>query len=133
DVVPIAGLNAGPSLIENIARDLSELPALVSLLASAIVDEPPAITRDGGMFCDGYSPALDELRSAGREGKDWIAQLQQRAIEETGIKSLRLRYSSVFGYFIEVTKSNLDAVPESWHRKQTVANGERFITPELKE
>ncbi len=85
------------------------------------------------MFRDGYYAPLDELRAAAREGKDWIAQLQQRAIEDTGIKSLKVRYTSVFGYFIEVTKSNLGAVPPHWHRKQTVANGERFITPELKE
>ncbi|MHA3773310.1 DNA mismatch repair protein MutS [Verrucomicrobiota bacterium sgz303538] len=121
------------TLSAQIAADLHELPHLVELLTRAIVDEPPALTKEAGMFRDGYSPALDELRSAGREGKDWIAQLQQRAIEETGIKSLKVRYTSVFGYFIEVTKSNLSAVPETWHRKQTVANGERFITPELKE
>jgi len=113
--------------------DLHPLPHLVDLLAKAIVDEPPALTREGGMFRDGYYLPLDELRNAGREGKDWIAQLQQRAIEETGIKSLKVRYTSVFGYFIEVTKSNLGAVPPHWHRKQTVATGERFITPELKE
>ncbi len=111
------------------------IPCRISSISSrdAIVDEPPALTRDGGMFRDGYYAALDELRNAGREGKDWIAQLQQRAIEETGIKSLKVRYTSVFGYFIEVTKSNLGAVPPHWHRKQTVATGERFITPELKE
>ena len=84
-------------------------------------------------FATATSPALDELRAAAREGKDWIAQLQQRAIDETGIKSLKVRYTSVFGYFIEVTKSNLAPVPAHWHRKQTVATGERFITPELKE
>jgi DNA mismatch repair protein MutS len=116
-----------------IRADLHPLPHVVDLLAKAIVDEPPALTREGGMFRDGYFTPLDELRSAGREGKDWIAQLQQRAIEETGIKSLKVRYTSVFGYFLEVTKSNLDAVPPHWHRKQTVATGERFITPELKE
>jgi DNA mismatch repair protein MutS len=113
--------------------DLHPLPHVVELLTRAIVDEPPALTREGGMFRDGYFAALDELRNAAREGKDWIAQLQQRAIEETGIKSLKVRYTSVFGYFIEVTKSNLHLVPPSWHRKQTVATGERFITPELKE
>ncbi len=121
------------TMAAQIASDLHELPHVVELLTRAIVDEPPALTKEGGMIRDGYSPALDELRNAGREGKDWIAQLQQRAIEETGIKSLKVRYTSVFGYFIEVTKSNLSSVPESWHRKQTVANGERFITPELKE
>ena len=113
--------------------EFHELPQLHELLLKAIVDEPPALTRDGGMFRDGYFAGLDELRSAGREGKDWIAQLQQREQELTGIKSLKVRYTSVFGYFIEVTKSNLHLVPPHWHRKQTVATGERFITPELKE
>ncbi len=122
-----------PTVPETILADLHPLPHIVELLARAIVDEPPALTREGGMFRDGYHAPLDELRNAGREGKDWIAQLQQRAIEETGIKSLKVRFTSVFGYFIEVTKSNLGAVPPSWHRKQTVATGERFITPELKE
>ena len=121
------------SLAWRILRDLHPLPHIVELLARAIVDEPPALTREGGMFRDGYHAPLDELRNAAREGKDWIAQLQQRAIEETGIKSLKVRFTSVFGYFIEVTKSNLAAVPPHWHRKQTVATGERFITPELKE
>ena len=116
-----------------LVANLEELPHLVGLLGKAIVDEPPAETREGGLFRDGYSPQLDELRAASREGKDWIAQLQQRAMAETGIKSLKIRYTSVFGYFIEVTKSNLHAVPATWHRKQTVATGERFITPELKE
>ncbi len=114
-------------------REMQELPNLVELLRRAIVDEPPAVTKEGGMFRDGYSPALDELRAGAREGKDWIAQLQQRAIEETGIKSLKVRYTSVFGYFIEVTKSNLHLAPPNWTRKQTISNGERFITPELKE
>ena len=120
-------------LTPQILADLHPLPHLVELLAKAIVDEPPALTREGGMFRDGYYAPLDELRNAGREGKDWIAQLQQRAIEETGIKSLKVRFTSVFGYFIEVTKSNLGAVPPHWHRKQTVATGERFITEELKQ
>ncbi len=136
DATPAAASGAHAlqnSLAVHIRQNLHPLPHIVDLLAKAIVDEPPALTRDGGMFRDGYFAALDELRNAGREGKDWIAQLQQRAIEETGIKSLKVRYTSVFGYFIEVTKSNLHLVPPSWHRKQTVATGERFITPELKE
>jgi DNA mismatch repair protein MutS len=125
---------AHPSeLTGQILSDLHALPHLVEILAKAIVDEPPALTREGGMFRDGYYAPLDELRNAAREGKDWIAQLQQKAIDETGIKSLKVRYTSVFGYFIEVTKSNLGAVPAHWHRKQTVATGERFITAELKE
>ncbi len=121
------------NLSAQIHAQLHPLPHLVELLTRAIVDEPPAHTRDGGIFRDGYHAALDELRSAACAGKDWIAQLQQKAIEETGIKSLKVRFTGVYGYFFEVTKSNLHAVPPTWHRKQTVATGERFITPELKE
>ncbi len=121
------------SLQSRLLAELHPLPHVVDLLSRAIVDEPPGDPKDGGMFRDGYSAQLDELRSASREGKTWIAQLQERLIEETGIKSLKVRFTSVFGYFIEVTKSNLGAVPPTWHRKQTVANGERYITPELKE
>jgi DNA mismatch repair protein MutS len=111
------------TLCHSIFSGLHELPHLVSLLASAIVEEPPALTRDGGMFRDGYYAPLDELRNAARAGKDWIAELQQREADATGIKSLKVRYTSVFGYFMEVTKSNLHLVPPTWHRKQTVATG----------
>jgi DNA mismatch repair protein MutS len=120
-------------LLNEVAEGLHTLPALADLLQKALVDEPPSTTRDGGMFRDGYLQTLDELRDAGNQGKKWIAELQQTAIEQTGIKSLKIRFTSVFGYFIEVTKSNLDAVPPEWTRKQTVATGERFITPQLKE
>ncbi len=85
------------------------------------------------MIRDGFDAALDELRAASRSGKDWIAKLQQDEIERTGIASLKVRFNSVFGYYIEVTRSNLDKVPAHYIRKQTIANGERFITPELKE
>lgn len=129
---PVAGTSL-PPLSEALDTGMKEFPALISLLASAIVDEPPIAIREGGIFRDGYYAALDELKAAGREGKDWIAQLQQREIETTGIKSLKVRYTSVFGYFIEITKSNLSSVPEHYIRKQTTVNGERFITPELKE
>jgi DNA mismatch repair protein MutS len=121
------------SLQSTLLGELHPLPHVVELLAKAIVDEPPGDPKDGGIFRDGYSAQLDELRSASREGKTWIAELQERLIEETGIKSLKVRFTSVFGYFIEITKSNLASVPPTWHRKQTVANGERYITPELKE
>ena len=115
------------------AEEMREFPDLVSLLETALVDEPPLAIKEGGIFRDGYSEPLDELRAAGREGKEWIAQLQQREIDRTGIKSLKVRFTSVFGYFIEITKANLGSVPEDYHRKQTTVNGERFITPELKE
>jgi DNA mismatch repair protein MutS len=124
---------AAPGLRARISEELHEFPDLVSLLETALVDEPPLAIKEGGMFRDGYSEPLDELRAAGREGKEWIAQLQQREIDRTGIKSLKIRYTSVFGYFIEITKANLPSVPAHYHRKQTTVNGERFITPELKE
>jgi DNA mismatch repair protein MutS len=97
------------------------------------VDEPPLAVKEGGMIRDGFDTALDELRTAQRGGKDWIAKLQADEIGRTGITSLKVRFNSVFGYYIEVTKSNLDKVPPHYIRKQTVANGERYITPELKE
>jgi len=120
-------------LAAQIHAEIGEFPALVALLAGAVVEEPPVSVKEGGIFRDGHDATLDELRAACRDGKEWIAQLQQREIETTGIKSLKVRFTSVFGYFIEVTKANLASVPEHYIRKQTTVNGERFITPELKE
>lgn len=120
-------------LFSELAGRLHALPELVDTLARAIADEPPAVLRDGGLIRDGYDPALDELRAASHEGKNWIAALQEKEITRTGIKSLKVRFTSVFGYFIEITKANLAAVPDDYIRKQTTVNGERFITPELKE
>jgi DNA mismatch repair protein MutS len=121
------------SLIVELDSQISESPDLVEIISQAIVDEPPLPIKEGGMIRDGFDVALDELRNATRGGKDWIAKLQADEITATGIASLKVRFNSVFGYYIEVTKSNLDKVPPHYHRKQTVANGERFITPELKE
>jgi DNA mismatch repair protein MutS len=113
--------------------EIHEMPVLAEKLGRAVVDDPPLALKEGGIFRDGYDADLDELRRASREGKNWIGQLQEREIAATGIKSLKVRYNSVFGYFIEVTKSNLASVPAHYTRKQTTVGGERFITPELKE
>jgi DNA mismatch repair protein MutS len=121
------------NLVSELNSQVSESPDLVELISRAIVDEPPLPIKEGGMIRDGFDANLDELRTAQRGGKDWIAKLQADEITATGISSLKVRFNSVFGYYIEVTKSNLDKVPPHYHRKQTVANGERFITPELKE
>ena len=122
-----------PTLVADLTAQLNEAPDLVELIGRAIVEEPPLAVKEGGMIRDGFSPDLDELRKAQRGGKDWIAKLQADEIAATGISSLKVRFNSVFGYYIEVTKSNLDKVPPHYIRKQTVANGERYITPELKD
>src|SRR6266568_5162422 len=120
-------------LAQRLQNEIEEMPALAEKLTKALVDDPPLALKEGGIFRDGYDVDLDELRNGSREGKNWISQLQEREIAATGIKSLKVRYNSVFGYFIEVTKSNLASVPEHYTRKQTTVGGERFITPELKE
>jgi len=127
------GFTIPSALISGLTARLHALPELSETLRRAIVAEPPAVIRDGGFIEAGYDSDLDELRSASHEGKNWIAALQEKEIERTGIKSLKVRFTSVFGYFIEITKANLGAVPADYIRKQTTVNGERFITPELKE
>ena len=124
--------SAPPSLLDELFAQVTELPALVELISRAIVDEPPLALKEGGLIRDGFDPNLDELRAASRGGKDWIAQLKQKEVERTGIASLKVGFNSVFGYYLEITKANLDKVPPDYIRKQTIANGERFITPELK-
>jgi DNA mismatch repair protein MutS len=119
--------------LATLASQITEQPALADLIARAIEDAPPLALKEGGLIKPGFSAELDELRRASTEGKTWIAALQQKEIERTGVPSLKVRYNSVFGYYIEVTKSNLAKVPADYIRKQTVANGERFYTPELKE
>ena len=123
----------GEGLLSDLVTRLHPLEELASKLRSAIVEEPPATLRDGGMMRPGFDAALDELRNASTEGKVWIAALQEQEIQRTGIKSLKVRYNAVFGYFIEVTTANLGSVPPEYTRKQTTAGGERFITPELRE
>jgi DNA mismatch repair protein MutS len=122
-----------PALTVELAESLPDFTELVELITGALVEEPPALLRDGGVFRAGYNTELDELRQASSQGKRWISDLQTSEAASTGIKSLKIKYNAVFGYFIEVTKTNLSLVPDTYQRKQTTANAERFITPELKE
>jgi len=130
---PSPGAPGGRALPLRLQDDLNEMPELAEKLTRAVVDDPPLSLKEGGIFRDEYNGDLDQLRQASRDGKNWISQLQEREIAATGIKSLKVRYNSVFGYFIEVTKSKLASVPANYTRKQTTVGGERFITPELKE
>jgi DNA mismatch repair protein MutS len=129
----VAGEGGGPTLPSRLQNEIHEIPLLAERLANAVVDDPPLALKEGGIFRDKYDADLDELRRASHDGKNWISHLQEREIAATGIKSLKVRYNSVFGYFIEVTKSNLTNVPANYTRKQTTVGGERFVTPELKE
>src|SRR5436190_3051131 len=121
------------SLPDCLQNEIQEMPELASKLERALLDEAPLVLKEGGIFRDGFDAQLDELRQASRDGKNWINELQEREVATTGIKSLKVRFNSVFGYFIEITKSNLANVPAHYTRKQTTVAGERFITPELKE
>src|SRR6266480_2254607 len=121
------------ALPQRLQNEIHEMPRLAEKLTRAVVDDPPLPLKEGGIFRDGYDVDLDSLRQASHDGKNWISQLQEREIGATGIKSLKVRYNSVFGYFIEITKSNLANVPAHYTRKQTTVGGERFVTPELKE
>ncbi len=117
-----------------VQRDkLYPLPELTETIRRAFVDNPPPGVKDGGMIRPGYAKELDELRDIARNAKEWIASLQAREIAATGIKSLKIKYNKVFGYYIEVTKANLSLVPSRYLRKQTLVNAERFTIPELKE
>ncbi|MDE1548964.1 DNA mismatch repair protein MutS [Jeotgalibaca caeni] len=115
-------------------RDMNEVPELIELIERSIVEDPPLQITEGNIIKDGYHEKLDEYRDAMRHGKQWIAALQQAERENTGIKTLKIGYNRVFGYYIEVSKANAALLPEGrYDRKQTLANAERFITPELKE
>ncbi|MDR7665129.1 DNA mismatch repair protein MutS [Methanosarcina sp. Z-7115] len=126
----------GSGLLKEIAERLaafSELENLAEMIEKAIVDEPPVSVREGGMIKPGYNAELDELRDIASNSKRWIATFQQKEKEKSGIKSLKVGYNKVFGYYIEITNANSNQVPEDYIRKQTLANAERFFTPELKE
>lgn len=119
--------------LSEIYSELDTLEDLAELIDRAIVDEPPFSVREGGIIKDGYNEDIDKLRSIMKDGKYWISKIEETEREKTGIKTLRVAYNRVFGYYIEVTKSNLEDVPDRYIRKQTLANCERFITNELKE
>lgn len=121
------------TLLNEVREGLDALEEVVGWIEEAIVDNPPITLTEGGIIRDGYDEELDELRGVSRDGKSWIAQLEARERQRTGISSLKVRYNQVFGYYIEVTKANLNLVPDDYRRKQTLANAERFITPQLKE
>lgn len=113
--------------------DLGSLKEVADLIGGAIKADPPSAIREGGIIRDGYDPELDELKTLLRDGRGWISRMERDERKRTGIKSLKVGYNNVFGYYIEVTKANLSAVPDEYIRKQTLTNAERFITPELKE
>ncbi len=121
------------ALLRRLDEALDPLEDIRELIGSAIGEDPPITIREGGIIKDGFDPEVDRLRSARIEGKNWIAKLEEEEREKTGIKNLRIRFNRVFGYYLEVTNSYRDLVPDRYTRKQTLANAERYITPELKE
>jgi len=120
-------------LVRQLLDELDPCTDVCRRLQAGVVDDPPASLRDGGVIREGFNEELDDLRNIGRDGRAYISALEAKEREATGISSLKVKFNKVFGYFIEVTKSNLAQVPEHYHRKQTIANGERYITPELKD
>lgn len=120
------------NLVE-LAENIDSLSDICADIDAAICEEPPISARDGGILKDGYHEEVDRLRKAKTDGKKWLAELEAKERERTGIKNLKVKYNKVFGYYLEVTNSYKDLVPEDYQRKQTLANAERFFTPELKE
>ena len=119
--------------LQDLFGELCPLEEVVSLIGSSIIEDPPVHLRDGGVIKDHFDPEMDQLRELLRDGKGWISRLEGAEKERTGIKSLKISYNNVFGYYLEISRANLHLVPEDYIRKQTLANVERFITPELKE
>lgn len=120
-------------LLKEIDADMDTLEELCALVDAAIIDDPPISVRDGGLIKEGYNEEVDKYRNAKTEGKTWLAELEAKEREKTGIKNLKIKYNKVFGYYLEVTNSYKSLVPDYFTRKQTLANAERYITPELKE
>jgi DNA mismatch repair protein MutS len=120
-------------LLVSLVSELDDLPEIRDAIERTLIDDPPALTRDGGFTRDGIDPELDELKAISRSGRQVIAEMEERERARTGIGSLKVRFNRVFGYYIEVSKANLHAVPADYQRKQTIAGGERFTTPALKD
>jgi len=131
--VAAAVSSAGAPMWTRLAGDLDPLDDINDLLSRSLSDEPPLVLTEGGIIRSGYNSQVDELRSVRGTGRDWIAALEERERQRSGIKSLKVGFNRVFGYYLEVTKSNLHLVPADYIRKQTIANGERFISSELKD
>jgi len=127
----LAGFSA--PLLQQLLVAVDPLEDMAELVERGIADDPPFVLREGGLIKDGFDAELDELRLISREGKGWIAALEERERERTGIGNLKIRFNKVFGYYIEITRSQLSRVPEDYQRRQTLANAERFITPELQD
>ena len=125
--------DSNSELIKFLELSLDECSDLAKLIEDAIVEDPPITLKEGGIIKLGYNQEIDEYKKASTEGKKWLLELEQREKEATGIKNLRIGFNRVFGYYIEITKSNLNLVPETYIRKQTLTNGERYITEELNE
>ena len=126
------GPGTSDSPLLSLAESLRPLPEIARRIRTTLVDEPPAVLVDGGVIREGFNAELDELRAMAADGRAWIARYQAEQIERTGIKNLKIKHNSVFGYTIEVSTAQLANVPPDYQRKQTIANGERFVTPELK-
>ena len=125
--------NSKSHMLQNLYQDLDELEDIYTLIENAIIEDPPISVTEGGIIKLGYDPEIDELKTAMTDGRTWLAKLEATEKEQTGIKGLKIGYNKVFGYYIEVTKSNLSLVPDRYIRKQTLTGGERYITEELKE
>ncbi len=121
------------TILKNIAKDIYDYSSIYNMLDSAIIENPPYVLKDGGFIKKGYSKELDDICNISTVGKTWLATLEADEREKTGIKNLKIGYNSVFGYYIEVSKGQIDQVPYRYQRKQTIANAERYITDELKE
>ncbi|MEX2104034.1 MAG: DNA mismatch repair protein MutS, partial [Bacilli bacterium] len=125
---------SGIPILKEYVKAMDDCHDVLSMIEEAIVDDPPISVREGGMIKDGYHPLLDQYKMASTNGKTWLAELEQKERERTKIRTLKIGYNKVFGYYIEVTKANIVNLPEGlYERKQTLANAERYVTQELKE